>query len=84
MKIASDLMNVYVKFNELLYFENKGDYDSALEYTRKRMETAQYIYDHNGDYIDVIISAKAHEQLLTPLTGVYAVSYTQNISPAWA
>ena len=80
MKIASDLMNVYVKFNELLYFENKGDYDSALEYTRKRMETAQYIYDHNGDYIDVIISAKAHEQLLTPLTGVYAVSYTQNIS----
>ena len=77
--IADHLVRIYDTRLDLLYYENKGDYKSALENTKKLLSTAEYLVKSGVTaYQDSVNEAKAHLDVIEPFAGVYAASYTQS------
>lgn len=75
---AEKMTLVCQKRLELLYFENKGDYDAAVDNTAMLRDLTDYLVQNGRDLNDLYIRAVDHLELLEPIIGVYAVSYTQH------
>ncbi len=77
---AEQLYNVYYHRLSTLIYEQRGEYDKAIRDTKALMEVSQWLTDHGVNRGDVVTHCKAHLDVITPMSGVYAVSYTQDNS----
>jgi len=74
---AGQLYTVCYTRLERMILENRSDYDAAADNCKKLIEVCEYLNSTGENYDDVITRCENHLALLTPETGVYAVSYTQ-------
>jgi hypothetical protein len=75
--IAGQLYSVYHTRLDRLIFENRGNYDAAADNCKKLTEICEYLNSLGNNYDDMITRCRHHLAVLTPQTGVYAVSHTQ-------
>ncbi len=75
---AEQLYNVYYHRLAKLIYESRGDYDKAVRDTKALMEISQWLTDRGVNRKDVVTHCKTHLEVIAPMSGVYAVSYTQN------
>lgn len=75
---ADQLFRVYNKRLEMRIFEEKNDWESALKNAEETARLGEYLNAKGLGYQDATIAAKAHIEVLTPLFGVYAASYTRS------
>ncbi len=78
--VANQLYMVYFTRLDNLMFENRSDYDAAINNCEKLIEICRYLNSLNNgqNYDDMINRCENHITVLPPETGVYAVSYTQS------
>ncbi|MBQ7460055.1 MAG: S-layer homology domain-containing protein [Oscillospiraceae bacterium] len=75
---ADQLFRVYNKRLELRIFEEKGDWEKAKDNAEEVVRLGEYLNGKGLGYEDAVIAARAHIEVLTPLYGVYAASYTRS------
>lgn len=76
--IAEHQYNIYLVRMERGLYEQRGEYDKAAQNAKNLAEVSQWLTRSGVDRSDVVTYANAHLELVTPMTGVYGVSYTQS------
>lgn len=75
---ANALYMVYYTRMDREVFEKKTDYTAAADNVRNLMDVSGWLTDHGVDRRDMITVCKARLAVLTPASGVYALSYTRS------
>ncbi len=81
-RVAGWYLNLYQKRMDLRIYENRGDYEKAIDNAKSVAYWCEYLAARGKAHEDSLIAAKAHIEVLTPFAGVYAASFTQ--SDGWA
>ncbi|MGI6744017.1 MAG: S-layer homology domain-containing protein [Eubacteriales bacterium] len=76
--IAGQLYSIYHARLDRLIFENRGNYAAAADNCEKLTEICKYLNSLGNNYDDMITRCRHHLAVLTPKTGVFAVSHTQH------
>lgn len=77
-EITENQYNIYLDRLERQYYENRSDWDGAVRNTGALLDAGEYLQSIGVDRLDMIRRCETHLEVLPPVTGVYAASYTQS------